>query len=285
MFVGSDKCKGKSTLLMQLFEEQPFNVGAQQMKNTLHSSCVDLIFLGEKHKCNYHVIDVHGKLNDPFFLHCTNNKISKIDAIVRLAKFCHCIVLQVTKTQFQAKKTKNDLFGIQPDKCPEMEELLKKLKVLELYFSLIKKKKFFLNNNEAPKCQIALVVKDCKVMKANSKSTDNIFYSPKRELKNKLEYFENCVSDFAKRLFETGIPIEFCDGDQSRMSDDFISKIFDSEGVGAPEKISDQKEADSGTKKDNKIILGSLASSRVFILNFMRSGNICSIRQLADIKF
>ncbi|ETO12694.1 hypothetical protein RFI_24680 [Reticulomyxa filosa] len=49
--------------------------------------------------------------------------------------------------------------------------------------------------------------------------------------------------------------------------------------------ISDQKEADSGTKKDNKIILGSLASSRVFILNFMRSGNICSIRQLADIKF
>ncbi|ETO00436.1 hypothetical protein RFI_37008, partial [Reticulomyxa filosa] len=94
MFVGSDKCKGKSTLLMQLFEEQPFNVGAQQVKNTLHSSCVDLIFLGEKHKCNYHVIDVHGKLNDPFFLHCTNNKISKIDAIVRLAKFCHCIVLQ-----------------------------------------------------------------------------------------------------------------------------------------------------------------------------------------------
>ncbi|ETO12695.1 hypothetical protein RFI_24681 [Reticulomyxa filosa] len=83
-----------------------------------------------------------------------------------------------------------------------MEELLKKLKVLELYFSLIKKKKIFLNNNEAPKCQIALVVKDCKVMKANSKSTDNIFYSPKPPQQNGLQQCLNGVKQWLNQQTE-----------------------------------------------------------------------------------
>ncbi|ETO36190.1 very large inducible GTPase 1, partial [Reticulomyxa filosa] len=162
---------------------------------------------------------------------------------------------------------------------------------------------------------------------------DNHWEAISFETQTILTEFSRRVYNFARRLFETGIPVEFCDGNQGRMSDKMIDNVFvcktkankqvvsvavagpqssgkstllrhlfgidarasagrttkginccridcddkeiilvDSEGVGAPELISEQKESDSGTKKDNKIMLGALASSRVFILNFMRSG-------------
>ena len=120
MFIGSDLVNGKSTMLSTIYPKyKNFNVNNSHdninNKTPLHSSSVDLIFL-DQFDCNYHILDVHGNINDPLFKHCScgNNEINdsggidRIDSLVYLASYCHCVVIQIHQSQLTSIINQNN---------------------------------------------------------------------------------------------------------------------------------------------------------------------------------
>ena len=100
MFVGSSQVKGKSTVLSKLYKNESFNI-CQNKTNPIHLTSVDLVYLSEKQKVNYHILDVHGKINNPYFQYCTNNQASRMDCLVSLSSLCHCVVVEITEEQLR----------------------------------------------------------------------------------------------------------------------------------------------------------------------------------------
>ena len=132
MFVGSDEVIGKSTMLQHLFEGQKFNafsgeneIDSGSEATVLHNNSVDLVYLKDSHNCNYHILDVHGSINDPFFEHCSRaqsgNKsegesMSRMSALLALASLCDCVVIQIHKSQLtsnvEPKKRTGEVFSV-----------------------------------------------------------------------------------------------------------------------------------------------------------------------------
>ncbi|ETO11543.1 hypothetical protein RFI_25833, partial [Reticulomyxa filosa] len=183
MFIGSNRCEGKSTFLTKLFKTQPFNTCDKKVKNPLHNSSIDIIYLGELHQCSYHILDVHGKITDPFF---SPKSMSRTDVVVQLAKLCHCVVIQVTKREFEFKDS--DYMGIKAKKCPEIIQLLNQLKA------------------DAPNCKIALVVKDVNSKKISQKILENVFYAPEKEQQNGLQQCINELKEWLNKHTDTLMP-------------------------------------------------------------------------------
>ena len=104
MFIGSNNVKYKSTLLTQIYGKL-FNI-VEYNRTPLHSTSVDLIYLPKYCKTNYHILDVHGQIDNPFFRYCTNDGMSRIEALVKLAQICHCVVLQIDSSELSTKFVK-----------------------------------------------------------------------------------------------------------------------------------------------------------------------------------
>ena len=96
MFVGSDMVNGKSYMLSEMYPNQHFNTFCKQRNDNqitpLHKNSVDLIFSNDT---NYHILDVHGSINDPLFEYCSRlgkneNKrgINRMDALAMVASLC-----------------------------------------------------------------------------------------------------------------------------------------------------------------------------------------------------
>eukprot|EP01084_Bolivina_argentea_P153966 268430_1 len=97
MFIGSSNTEGKSTLLMNLFDKQRFNI--LESKNIVHNTSIDLVYLPERHEANYHIIDVHGVINDTLFHKATNFTVNRINLLTYLASLCHVVVFQITESE------------------------------------------------------------------------------------------------------------------------------------------------------------------------------------------
>ena len=122
MFIGSDKVNGKSSLLEKVFKNENFNVfGDNEIDfgtepSVLHKNSVDLIYLKDQSQCNFHILDVHGSINDPFFQYCSKKEnekmagMSRMGSLVGLASLCHCVVIQIDRSQLtsnvEAKRRK-----------------------------------------------------------------------------------------------------------------------------------------------------------------------------------
>lgn len=107
MFVGSGKVKGKSSMLNRMYPNQRFNIFDNNGKgNALHSTMVDLIYMADYLDLGFHILDVHGKLLDPFFPLCTKSKITRINALMALASLTHGIVIQIHKDELSSKLSK-----------------------------------------------------------------------------------------------------------------------------------------------------------------------------------
>ena len=140
MFVGSNKVQGKSTLLSKMYPNQTFSIFENSNKsNPLHESSVDIIYLSDRLECNYHILDVHGKLDNPYFMKCTNNEASRLECIVNLASLCHCIVLEITRDEIPAIDTIEELLsqGAIPPKPLSLDFLMKMAQnILKFYLGL-----------------------------------------------------------------------------------------------------------------------------------------------------
>ena len=148
MFLGSNEVKGKSSFLKEMFDPTDlslsFNITSHSGLTPLHLSSVDLIHLPKQYETNYHILDVHGRINDPLISKCTNNKMTRLDLLVSLAFLCHCIVIQINKSEFRSKSLKKcdknnfvltDLINQKKNKAKEIIEFYEKLKVwLLLHF-------------------------------------------------------------------------------------------------------------------------------------------------------
>ena len=127
MFVGSSQVNGKSSMLEKLYQQQTFNIRNSKKTNPLHETSVDLIFLPQRQKVNYHILDVHGSIDDSCFNLCSSNNngnnnndnddknknndgISKMDCLVGLSSLCQVIILEITQGQLKTStKMKNFL--------------------------------------------------------------------------------------------------------------------------------------------------------------------------------
>ena len=114
MFLGSNNVQNKSSLLQEIYGKF-FNV-VKHNRTPLHSTSVDLIYLPKYIECNYHILDVHGCINDTFFNYCG---CSRIKSLILLAKLCHCVVIQIDSSELSSKFVKKckkgkefDLFDI-----------------------------------------------------------------------------------------------------------------------------------------------------------------------------
>ena len=106
MFVGSKNVRGKSTMLSKLYENGIFNMNND---TPLHKNSVDLIFLQENKDtmANYHILDVHGTIDSPFFNDCGIN-VSRMSALINLASLCHCIIVEIDKSELTSKSIKTN---------------------------------------------------------------------------------------------------------------------------------------------------------------------------------
>ena len=131
MFVGSLQVKGKSSMLGKLYKKQSFNTVEKNKPNPLHETSVDLIYLSQRQNVNYHVLDVHGAINDSRFGLCSTNNnndnndnnngtnhnsnnndngTSKMDCLVGLSSLCQVIIIEITQSQLKSgPKMKNFL--------------------------------------------------------------------------------------------------------------------------------------------------------------------------------
>ena len=142
MFVGSSQVKGKSSMLEKLYIKQEFNTVGDNKSNPLHETSVDLIFLPQRQQVDYHILDVHGSINDSRFSLCSKNEfennesnrnknndtkhnsknhknnnnnsdynsISKMDCLVGLSSLCQVIIIEITQSQLKSSpKMKNFL--------------------------------------------------------------------------------------------------------------------------------------------------------------------------------
>ena len=109
LFVGSEQVSGKTTMLTKLYPNQQFNT-CDGKRTPLHDTSIDLIYLSDLQKVNYHILDVHGKINDPYYDYCTKNLANRTDCLFSLASLCHCVLLEITQKQLRnSKKVKNFL--------------------------------------------------------------------------------------------------------------------------------------------------------------------------------
>ena len=140
MFIGSNNVNGKSSMLAQLFDingkenNDLFNVSpnSDKLKSTpLHNTSVDLVYLARSYQVNYHILDVHGKMNDKLFNACTNYKLTRIDALSRLVSLtCHCLVVEITiKDLSSSKKRQFALTSIISKKRKELKTFLNQVQV------------------------------------------------------------------------------------------------------------------------------------------------------------
>ena len=110
MFIGSDKVNGKTTMLNKLFPSQQFYICQNEKATPLHKSSVDLVYLSDLNNVNYHILDVHGKINNPYYEYCTKNFGNRLDCLVSLSTLCDCVILEITQKQLRkTKKVKNFL--------------------------------------------------------------------------------------------------------------------------------------------------------------------------------
>ena len=126
LFVGSSQVKGKSSILEKLYPNQQFNV-CNNKSNPLHNTSVDLVFLPQRHNVNYHLLDVHGAINDSYFSLCSNNgasSVSKMDCLVGLSSLCQVVVVQITMSQLA--------------KSPKMKKFLNNGKIPKTKFTMDK---------------------------------------------------------------------------------------------------------------------------------------------------
>ena len=101
MFIGSDKVNGKTPMLKKLFSNQQFNVCENEKATPLHKSSVDLVYLSDLNNVNYHILDVHGKINNSYYEYSTKNFGNRLDFLFR-------VVLEITQKQLRkTKKVKN----------------------------------------------------------------------------------------------------------------------------------------------------------------------------------
>ena len=161
IFIGSSQVNGKSSMLEKLYQKQTFNIRNSEKTNPLHETSVDLIFLPQRQMVNYHILDVHGPIDDSCFNLCSNNNnnnnnnknnknnndgISKIDSLVGLSSLCQVIILEITQGQLKAstkKKTKKKQkknakkkTKKQTEKQTELENFLTNPKVPKTKFTI-----------------------------------------------------------------------------------------------------------------------------------------------------
>ena len=114
MFIGSSQVQGKTTMLSKLYQsaekEEMFNV-CKKKSNPIHKTSIDLIYLPDLFELNYHILDVHGNINDPYYNYCTNNKASRLNCLLGLSSLCHGVIIEITEkqTKIHNKKGKNKL--------------------------------------------------------------------------------------------------------------------------------------------------------------------------------
>ena len=133
MFLGSNETKGKTTMLNSLYQRQKFSIFGKQ-SNPLHKTSVDLIYILDRNEKDYHVLDVHGSVNDLYFNYCSNNKTSRMNCLVSLSSLCHCIVIQITQNQLSDKPSVQNFLtkGTKPKKGFKFEKLVSGSKAPEI---------------------------------------------------------------------------------------------------------------------------------------------------------
>ena len=134
LFVGSNQVKGKSSMLKRIFDNVTFNVC--EKATPLHDTSVDVIYLPDQYECNYHILDVHGRINDPYFNNCNPNCSSRMDYIASLASLAHCVVIQINISQlndniYSQKKRKDGLTFMElvSDQAHEIIKFYQRIKV------------------------------------------------------------------------------------------------------------------------------------------------------------
>ena len=140
MFSGSSEVKGKTTMLSKLFTNESFNICSSK-SNPIHKTSVDLVYLSSKQNVNYHILDIHGKINNPYYQYCTNTRASRMDCLVSLSSLCHCVVIQITQNQLRgSSKVKKFLNNFKkPKEKFTIESLISnKAKDVTLFYQKIK---------------------------------------------------------------------------------------------------------------------------------------------------
>ena len=148
MFLGSDSVCGKSTLLKKMYDNQIFNIFENVNKsNPLHLTSIDIIYLSDRLECNYHILDIHGKINNPYFIKCSNYKSNRLNCIINLASLSHCIVMQITRNEIKKINQLQEwlLSGKRPPKPLTLNSLIDGKKAINIkkFYKQLKVKFFF----------------------------------------------------------------------------------------------------------------------------------------------
>eukprot|EP01084_Bolivina_argentea_P007520 14103_1 len=177
-------------MLMNLYDTQKFNV--LQKKNSIHNSSIDIVFLPDRHKVNYHIIDVHGKIIDPLFYQCTNGKFSRMNLLTKLASLCHIIVFEINENElgesFQ-KTNENELGDIGLNKIFDSIDC-KANDIIDLYNNIIT-----YNNKKGTKIKSALIIRDVKNVGVGPNGR-NIFKCPPKDRKTGQDQFKSQLKKY-----------------------------------------------------------------------------------------